>query len=424
MNQRMYFLIILLFLFFSGTVRAEESASIGDKLSLKKALEIAYSDNPRIVESRKKAKIVEFRFKNSKKLSNPELDIDVGKILNDLEGGGDYDDRNLEGEVRINQPIQTWGKRGLSIGVAEAQKNQAELEFKSVWMDVSRQIKERYAETLLHQKEIELARDGLDRAQRLREQVNIKFNEGKARNHELSRSKLEVANARNDYLKAENEFNISLGQLNVLLGRNMREDLQLKDNLTPKDLEQDFDELLEIALAERADILSQDQEVSKKEKLMKLARRMRLPDVVLGFFVEREDEIYSAGAGVSFELPFWNQGQQDIKEASLEKEIAETNLSALKSQVELDVYISFKNSVLAKKSVANLQEAIKEANELLRIITIEYQEGEASFLIYLEGLASYKDTKKNYLESLANYANKLALLEQTIGRHLNKEEIH
>lgn len=416
MRGKGLFLFAIFILFLSSNVKANEP------LTLEEALSIAKQNNPKIIEAQKMCEIAETKYKNSKKLKNPELDIDVSKLVYDLEDQSTLDEDYLEGEVRINQSIQTWGKRGLSIGVAKDEKQQAEYEYQSIWMEVSRQIKEQYSETLLHQKEIELTRDSLDRAQRLLEQVNIKFNEGKARNHELSRSKLEVANARNDYLEAENGFNISLGRLNILLGRNMGEVITLKDNLTPRKLEQNYDELLNIALLERADVLSLESQVFKKEKMLKMAKKLRLPDVILGLFIERENEIYSAGAGISFELPIWNQSQQDIKEAVLEKEIAESNLAALKKEVELDVYSAFKNTIFAKKSFSNLQEAIKEANELLRIITIEYQEGEVTFLIYLEGLASYKSTKKNYLTSLANYANKLAVLEQAIGGELELKE--
>jgi len=122
------------------------------------------------------------------------------------------------------------------------------------------------------------------------------------------------------------------------------------------------------------------------------------------------------------ELPFWNRFQEDIKVASIEKEIAEMDLDALKKAVELDVYTAFKNVDLSRRSVSNFEQAIKEANELLRIITIEYEEGEVSFLIYLEGLNSYKETKQNYLESLVNCINKLAVLEQAVGRMTEKED--
>ena len=97
-------------------------------------------------------------------------------------------------------------------------------------------------------------------------------------------------------------------------------------------------------------------------------------------------------------------------------------LDSLKREVELEVYQAYQNANLARRSVLNLRDAIKEANELLRIITIEYQEGEASFLVYLEGLASYKETNLEYLVTLADYAGKLAVLEEVVGGALELKE--
>ena len=420
MKFKFNFLYIFMFIFCFCSVSVADEEQI--TISLQEALAVANQQNPTIVEARKKVEIFKSRFKGSKKLTNPELDIDVAKIAYDLEDEAKFDDRTLEGEVRLNQHIQTWGKRGLNIKIAEDELNQAKYELQRLWLDIARQVKEQYSKTLLQQKNIELARDSLDRSQRLLEQVNIKFNEGKARNHELARSKLEVSKSRNDFLQAENDSNISIGKLNILLGRNMDEDIELKDNLNPKYLDQNFEKLLSDAFSQRADILIQGQEISIKEKELKLAKRKRLPDVNVGLFVEREAEIYSAGAGISFELPIWNQFHEDIKKASINKEMAQINLDALKKQVELDVYMAFKNVDLTRKTISNLQESIKEANELLRIITIEYQEGEVLFLTYLEGLASYKETKQEYLEALADYAGKLAVLEQAIGGELELKE--
>ncbi|MCA9398143.1 MAG: TolC family protein [Candidatus Omnitrophica bacterium] len=420
----MKFNCILLFVF--SFLLSICSVSVADDatevMKLQEALIVANQQNPTIVEARKKVEIFESRFKGSKKITNPELDIDVAKIAYDLEDEAKFDDRTLEGEVRLNQLIQTWGKRGLSIKIAEDELSQARYELQGLWLDISHEVKKQYNETLLQQKSIELTSDHLERAQRFFEQVNIQFNSGKARNHELARAKLEVSTARNAFLEAETRFYVSMGKLNILLGQNIQDEIRLEDNLTPVELDSQMKDLLEFAVKERADILSQNHELSKKEKQLKLAKRQRLPDVNLGLFVEREEEIYSAGAGLSFELPLWNQFQQDIKEASLEKEIAEIHLDTLKKEVTLNVYAAYKNAQLAWQSLLNLEQSIKEANELLRILNIEYQEGEATFLVYLEGLTSFKETKQNYLASLANYNDKIAELEQAVGKTLMKEE--
>jgi len=408
-----FFTFIFLSQFLIPSVRAEE---IEGTLSIEKALSIAWQNNPEVLEARKKVEIQQAHYRQTRKLANPEIEFEVNKLRKDFTGENEYDKRALEGEGRVNQPLELWGKKGLKIGIAKDEVVQSELEYKKLWLDVSRQIKEQYAQTLLGQKSIELAEENLNIARRLLDQVQVRFNTGKARNHELARAKLEAAKARNSLLKVENDFRIALGKLNILLGRKMNEAVKLQDSLTPQAIAKTLEEYLAIALSQNAEILSQQQEVIKRDKELKLAKRQKLPDVTVSAFANREDELYNAGAGIAFELPFWHQFQGDVKAAYLEKETAGIHLEALNRMVELQVYEAFQNVTLTFQTVHNLEDSIREANELLRIITIEYDEGEAPFLTYLEGIASYQKTKQEYLEALTDYSHKLADLEQSIGK--------
>lgn len=411
--KTLFLTLIFLNQFLMPPIRAEEA---GNTLSIEKALTIAWQNNPEVLEARKKIEIQEAHYRQTRKLANPEIEFEVNKLRKDFTGENEYDKRALEGEGRVNQPLELWGKKGLKIGIAKDEMVQAELDYKNRWLEISRQIKEQYAQTLLGQKSIELAEENLNIARRLLDQVQVRFNTGKARNHELARAKLEAAKARNSLLKVENDFRIALGKLNILLGRKMNEVIKLQDNLTPKAIAKTLEEYLDIALSKNTEILSQQQEVVKRDKELKLAKRQKLPDVTVSAFANREDELYNAGAGIAFELPLWHQFQGDVKAANLEKETAGIHLEALKRMVELEVYEAFQNVNLTFQTVHNLEDSIKEANELLRIITIEYAEGEAPFLSYLEGIASYQKTKQEYLEALTDYSHKLADLEQSIGK--------
>jgi cobalt-zinc-cadmium efflux system outer membrane protein len=408
-----YFTFILLSQFFILPIRAQET---GDILSIEKAIVIAWQNNPEVLEARKKIEIQEAYYRRTRKLDNPEIEFEVNKLRKDFTGENEYDKRALEGEGRVNQSLELWGKKGLRIGIAKDEVVQAELEYKKLWLDISRQIKEQYAQTFLGQKSIELAEENLNIARRLLDQVQVRSNTGKARNHELARAKLEAAKARNGLLKVENDFRIALGKLNILLGRKMNEIIKLQDNLTPQAIAKTLEEYLDIALSQNPELLSQKQEVVKRDKELKFAKRQKLPDVTVSAFANREDELYNAGAGISFEFPLWHQFQGDVKAAYLEKETARIHFEALNRMVELDVYEAFQNVNLTFQIVHNLEDSIKEANELLRIITIEYAEGEAPFLTYLEGIASYQKTKQEYLEALTDYSHKLADLEQSIGQ--------
>lgn len=408
----LFFALIVLNPFLIPPLEAREA---GDALSIEQALAAAWQNNPDVLEARRKIEIQRAHYRQTRKFSNPDIEFEVDKLRQD-------DDRALEGEGKVSQPLELWGKRGLKIGIAKDEAVLAELEFKKVWLNVSRQIKAQYAQTLLGQKSIELAEENLNIARRLLDQVQVRFNTGKARSHELARAKLEAAKARNSLLKVNNDFRIALGRLNILLGRTMNEVVKLQDNLSPQAIAKTLEEYLDMASSHNTEIVSQKREVAKRDKELQFAKRQAMPDVTVSAFANREDELTNAGAGVSFEWPLWHQFQGDVQAADLEKETAGIHLEALKRMVELDVYEAFQNVTLTFQTLHNLEDSIKEANELLRIITIEYDEGEVLFLTYLEGIASYQKTKQEYLEALTDHALKLADLEQVIGQAQERPE--
>ncbi len=416
MKRKIYFLIISLLICTAGHAQA------GEKLSLKEALKIAFDHNPSVVEARQDIKIAESQFKISKKWDNPELEVEVGNLAKDLDGDSSFSTKDLDSEIRVTQPIDGWGKRGLRKKIAEDELKQQEAAFKSVWLNTVKDIKEQYTQTLLSKKAVELSQENLELNQKFLDKIKIKFDSGDAVNHELSRAKLEVINARHLSLSSQKKYLINKGKFNLLLGQPMSKDYNLIDNFQDERLDKSFDELLKMALEERPDVFTQKSELNKKDKELRLAKRDRLPSYGLSIFVEREENVYKGGVGVAFDLPIWNFKSNEITQVKLEREKAQELLKRMENEVALDVYIAFHETDLAKKSHDISIEAIKEANEILRFTTLGYEEGEVTFLSYLENVKAYQETKQRYFESLSEYTIKIAELEQVIGEFVLPEE--
>ena len=86
--------------------------------------------------------------------------------------------------------------------------------------------------------------------------------------------------------------------------------------------------------------------------------------------------------------------------------------------MELKIFNAFIETELAEKQVILLKNTVKEANELLRVVSSQYKEGKSDFLSYLEHLVTLKNTKANYYESVFNYNQKIALIEKIINEEL------
>ena len=100
--------------------------------------------------------------------------------------------------------------------------------------------------------------------------------------------------------------------------------------------------------------------------------------------------------------------------AKAEKEKQELHLEALMREVSLDVYRTFLDAELADKRVLLQKKTIDEANELLRRITISYEEGQIPFFVFLENIKTIKETRLAYLNALKSYREKVAELERVI----------
>ena len=142
----------------------------------------------------------------------------------------------------------------------------------------------------------------------------------------------------------------------------------------------------------------------KKQKKKEKARRLLLnkTSTELGKVIQASYPLWSV----------FNFGE--VKVAKAEKEKQELHLEALMREVSLDVYRTFLDAELADKRVLLQKKTIDEANELLRRITISYEEGQIPFFVFLENIKTIKETRLAYLNALKSYREKVAELERVI----------
>ena len=74
--------------------------------------------------------------------------------------------------------------------------------------------------------------------------------------------------------------------------------------------------------------------------------------------------------------------------------------------------------MFAERQVNLWKKAVENASGLIKLINLQYEEGKISFLVYLENMSKFKETKLNYFTALIDYETKLAILEESIGGKL------
>ncbi len=406
MKKQILILAFALPLVTEGAFLALAEMPAEEALSLEEALGVAYLNNPEMIEAREEVAASKGRWIQAEALPDPEIEFDIGG-LKEQEGHLD--------SFAVKQPLDPLGTRFLRGRIGWDEVRIAKSGVELVWAEVRKKVIELYARILAEEKAQEIAQDNLNATRQFFIRVETRYQAGGALQSEVIRSKIEVSRSENDFLVTQTNLKVSQGELNLILGRPVESPLFLRDSLTYEALQYEYEGIKGSALTQRADLRAEKTRLSAKKKgFWSALLKTLFPKMAIG--VERTTEDFENDTAILLEAsyPLWGFNLGEVKEAKAEKEKQQVHLEAFERQVGLEVYQAFLEAELADKQVLLQKKAIEEANELLRQITLRYEEGEIPFLAYLENIKTIKETRLAYFNALRNYMEKVAELEKVI----------
>jgi outer membrane protein TolC len=276
-----------------------------------------------------------------------------------------------------------------------------------------------YNELLLSTQRVGVTREVLTLTRSFLDQVQLRYNAGEVLRNELLRAQIEVAKAENAVLQADKQIALDTAALNILVGQDAQALLMPSDELTYEPQDLDPDRLLAQAVAQRPDLKASEAEIRAQRKQWHLAIANILDNPTVSAIGTRQrgaevtEKVF--GLAISWPIPFWNQNRGAIREAKAELKKREIERDTLKRQIGLEVMSAIAEARLAQRQVTTWKTGIEQANELMRVATQQYREGDVNFLTYLEHLGTVRETKVAYVEALANYRTQLALVNQAVA---------
>lgn len=383
----------------------------GHVLSLEGALRMAYLNHPRMREAREEISASKGRWLQAEALPAPELEVDIGGLK---KGEDDARRGNLD-SFSVKQPLDPLGTRFLRGRMAWDEVKIAKSGLDQVWGEIREEVIGLYSRILAEEKALETAQENRNVTRQFFMRVETRFQSGNALQSDVIRAKIEVSRAENELLIAQKNLKVSKGQMNLALGRGAETPITLSDSLGYEELHYEYEKLKSRAYQDRADLRMEKTRLKARKKgFWNALLKTFFPQMAIG--VERTTEDFENDTALIVEAsyPLWGFNLGGVKEAKAEKKIQEVRLESLERQVGLEVYEAFLEAELADKQVAIQKRSLEESNELLRQITLRYEEGEAAFLTFLENIKTIKETRLAYFNALKNYSEKIAILERVI----------
>ena len=415
-----------------------------ENLSLKETIEMAIDANLNLKQSRQEIKAAEESRKASITRFLPTFSASYDylhrnkELTQDLTGIGPAPEFVVRPDdqytfvTSFNQPIFSGFSLINQYRVADLGLDAAEFNEKVTRQDVILDAKNAFYSVLKAEKLLGVAKQ---RVTQIAAQKNVAENfyeVGMSPLNDLLEAQASLANARQDFIVAQNNLEIARSQFNIILRRPVNTPVKIEDILDYAPFVYDFDYCLETAKDNRLEITVADLEVEIAEKEVGLAKKDYLPSVNLRGNYTRTGDDYKVDGGegitdsASWEIQavaeweFWQWGRTHfgVREKLHRLSQAQYRRSQIMDNIELEVKSSFLSTKESEKNILTVEKAIEQAKENFRINQERFKEQVATTTDVLDAQTLLSDTLTNYFNALYDYKISKATLFRSMGQEV------
>lgn len=411
---RIGFCVTFCFSFFQLAFSQVDSPFNLINLSYKDYLKMVVSGNLEYIAEKYNVNIANAKIEAANVFQNPSLAFDWSR---------NKEDYSLSTE--ISKTFELGQKRKARINLAKSES----LLSNAMLIDYLRNLQADatldYLNALKQNYLYEVMKNSYQMMKELSDADSIRLSLGSIKAIDATQSKLEAGVLLNDL------FQIDADRKNSFLNLSTKTSLYLKDTVFFPigkfgKVEKSFilNELLTIALNNRADLLAAKNNITYYQNLLNLTKRERKADIDLkvgagnsylntGIFSPVNSEIY---AGVSIPLKFSNFNNGELKIVQFQVKQVESLYSQIEIKIQNEVVQVFNQFNSQCRQVENYNQGLLEqAKIVLDGKVYSYSRGETSLLEVLNSQRTFNDLQTSYYETLYNCYAALVELERAVG---------
>jgi outer membrane protein len=308
----------------------------------------------------------------------------------------------------------------------------AEIRAKLTRQDVILDAKNAYYSVLKAQKLLEVAKQTVEQITSRKEVSENFYQVGMSPLNDLLQAQVELANAKQDLVVAQNNLEIAKSQFNLVLRRSVNQPVNLEDLVDYAPFEKDIDYCLSQANRNRLEIYVANLEVEIAEKEVDLAQQDYYPSIDLTGTITQLGDDWNAdgGEGISDSYSwnvqatatwnFWEWGRTTygIKEKLSRYSQSKYRRSQVLDNINLEVKQAYLRTKESEKNITTNEKAIEQAKENYRITEERYKEQVATSTDLLTAQVLLTQTMTNYFTALYDFKIAKATLFRAMGQEV------
>ena len=255
-----------------------------------------------------------------------------------------------------------------------------------------------------------LCQESVDRLQAHLDNVIAQYNVGIVARADVLRSEVELANAKQDLISAENGYDVAEATLNNIIGTPLSTTLVLKDTLQYVPYDNDMAYCLAYSEEHRPELKQAEYGVDAAEAALVVARSGHMPKVSLNASNSWASENWPGDdneewqVGVTASMNIFDSGVTWSKIHA-----AQENLAKAKETTD---YLGMRE---AEKRISTTQVAVAQAEEDYHIAVVRYQAGVGTNIDVMDAQVALTEAKTNYVKALYDYNTSKAALNTSMG---------
>lgn len=320
-------------------------------------------------------------------------------------------------------PIFTGGKLSGTIKQAKANYQYNEVGVQRTYNEMRSTVTDGYFNMLQADNIQKLSAESVTRLEDHLKNVQAQYDVGVVAKVDVLRSQVELANAKQTLIQAENAYQVAEANMNKIVGLPMDTTLKLDNLLVYNAYDKNMDDCLAYAAEHRPELMQAKYGVDAAKGALMVARSGHMPQVAASASQSWSDSNWPGdekgnwGVGVNVSMNVFDTGVTLSKihgaEADLKK--AEETYRNTVDSVNLDVRSNYLGLREAEKRISTTKLAVEQADEDYRIAQLRYMSGVGTNTDVLDAQVALTQAKTNYTQALYDYNTSKTALETSIG---------
>ena len=351
------------------------------------------------------------------------VDVATGNLVYDRVNAGKGIGNSHSNGLTASLPIFTGGKLSGQIEQAKANYKYNEVGVQRTYNAMRSTVTNGYFNMLQMDNLQKLNAESVTRLADHLKNVQAQYDVGVVAKVDVLRSQVELANAKQTLIQAENNYQIAEANLNKIVGLPMDTTLKLDNILVYSAYDRTMDDCLAYAAEHRPELMQAKYNVDAAKGALKVARSGHMPQVSASASQAWSSDSWPGddngnwGVGVNVSLNVFDTGVTLSKihgaEADLKK--AEEPYRDTVDSVNLDVRTNYLGLREAEKRINTTKLAVEQADEDYRIAQLRYMSGVGTNTDVLDAQVALTQAKTNYTQALYDYNTSKTDLETSIG---------